>query len=133
MCAESWVDPIGDVEPNQSVCIPDNDKVIDLPDEMCDFDHQPEEARKKVIEKLQHNVTRTTRNRVDIRRRECFNDFVDARRKNGSNQRQSSRLPSLVNRQWMEVAQGGSSLQVSFLLIDNLYEACDSFFVRYYC
>ena len=34
-----------------------------------------------MIEKLQHNVTRTTRNRVDIWRHECFNDFVDARRK----------------------------------------------------
>ena len=81
ICAESWVDPIGDVEPNQSACIPDNDEVIDLPDEMYDSDHQPEEALKKVIEKLQHNVTRTTRNRVNIRRRECFNDFVNARRK----------------------------------------------------
>ena len=47
ICAENWVDRIGDVEPNESAYISDNDEVIDLPDEMCDFYYQSEEASKK--------------------------------------------------------------------------------------
>ena len=81
MCAESWVDPIGDVEPNENEDNPDIEEIIDLPGDLDDFVHQTEEARKRVVEKLQHNVIRTTRNRVNIRRRECFSDYVDARRK----------------------------------------------------
>lgn len=81
MCAENWVDPIGDVEPNENADNPDVEEVNDLPDELGDLGHQSEEARKKVVEKLQNNVIRTTRNRMNIRRRECFNDYVDARRK----------------------------------------------------
>ena len=78
---KKWIDPIGDVDCNKNADNSDTEEVTDFPDELGDVGHQSEEEQKRVVEMLQTNVIRTTINRANIQRRECFSNYVDARRK----------------------------------------------------
>jgi hypothetical protein len=55
------------------------------------------ESRKEVIQIIKDNVNRTSINRISIRRREAFQDYVETRRKKWFTEEQSSRLTLLVN------------------------------------
>lgn len=84
-CAENWLDTVGEcpVVVNLSE---EQDVENDHPEEIPPLDHIeniPErlEAMKRIVQKLKGNVKNTSINRVAIRRRCAFEDYMDARLK----------------------------------------------------
>ena len=82
----------------------DNEESIELPEKLGEFGHQSEEAQKRVVEKLHHNVIQ------NIQRHECFNDYVHARRKKWFKSEGILKITSRLDRAG---PRQGSSLQVS--------------------
>ena len=83
ICAESWIDPVGEC------AIPFvNLEDDELFEESHEVDHLEDmsvpdrlEAIKGIVEKLKQNVSNTSINRIMIRRRAAFVDYVEARSK----------------------------------------------------
>ena len=78
-CAENWIDPIG--ECGDLVSINDDCEETLTADELSITESDPAEGRKSIIQKIKDNVKRTSINRITIRRREAFQDYLDSRRK----------------------------------------------------
>ena len=85
ICAENWIDPIGECA--DIVTINDHDEKQSCEETRLTTDEidalVPEmvESRKEVIQIIKDNVNRTSINRISIRRREAFQDYVETRRK----------------------------------------------------
>jgi hypothetical protein len=101
ICAENWIDPIGEcadmVTLNEHVENQSCEETRLTTDKIDALVPEMVESRKEVIQIIKDNVNRTSINRISIRRREAFQDYVETRRKKWFTEEQSSRLTLLVN------------------------------------
>ncbi len=87
MFADNWIDPIGDC--GDLVAIRDSDEETLTADELSVLESKPG-VRRDVTEKINSYVKRTSINRITIRRREAFQDYLESRRKKMVYRRSSS-------------------------------------------
>ena len=78
VCAENWIDPIGDCGDSVAIC--DSGEETLTADELSVLESEPE-VRRDIIKKINSSLKRTSINRITIRRREAFQDYLEARRK----------------------------------------------------
>ena len=85
-CAENWFDTVGECPVSENLSEEQNVENYDS-DGLEQIDHfeniipERSEAMKRIVQTLKGNVKNTSINRVAIRRRCAFEDYMDARRK----------------------------------------------------
>ena len=79
MCAELWVDPIGDLLDTQNQSEEDAEVPVGILKESPDGLNLA--TIQETVQKLKNSYTSETRNRVSIRRRMLFQDYMVARKK----------------------------------------------------
>lgn len=84
ICADNWIDPIGECADMAAINDHHEDQSCEetlTADEIDALEPQTVEARREVIQIIKDNVNRISINRIAIRRREAFQDYLETRRK----------------------------------------------------